>query len=89
MAAGVFNGRFTLGAAAATLDSLTGGAQTYSHISLRRMDGAVCIGNSGVTLTNGFPLLQGETTHLQGGILGANLNLIGPGEVQFFGNATA
>ena len=89
MAAGVFHGRFTLTGAAQTLDTLTGGTQTYNVISLRRVDGAVVIGNSGVTLATGYPLKQDEPLVMEGAIVGANLNLIGPGLVEFFGNATA
>jgi hypothetical protein len=89
VAAGCFSGKFVLTGSIATLDSLTGGTQTYNVVAFRRVSGAVQIGGSGLTAANGYPLIQGEEIVMEGAIVGANLNLIGPGEVQFFGNSTA
>lgn len=90
MAVGVFNGRFSVGASAVSLDSLTGGTQTYNQMAFRRTSGTILIGNSGLTSANGFPLIQGETYELEAvSITGAALFLIGPGTVDFLGNSTA
>lgn len=89
MAAGdIFNGRLTVTATRATLDSLVGaGAKTYSYASFKKLDGAPAIGNASVTFANGL-----EFTDLimnSGTIIGANVNLIGPATVEFFGITSA
>lgn len=92
MAAGVFNGKFTLTGAAQTLDTLTGGTQTYNVITFRRVSGfaGAALGNAAVTLANGLALPLNEQITLSGAIAGANVGLIGAGAVvEFFGNATA
>lgn len=89
MAVGVFSGRLNV-TTAASLDSFTGGTQTYSVLVLRKSSGAISIGNSGVTATNGFILKDIDTLTMSGGgIVGANIFLLGPGVVDFFGNSTA
>lgn len=89
MAAGdIFNGRLAVTATRATLDSLAGtGAKLYNYVSLRRVDGAPVIGNASVTQANGFQFV--ELYMNAGSIIGANINLIGPATVDFFGITSA
>lgn len=90
MAAGVFSGKFTLSGSAQTLDTLTGGTQTYNHITFRRVSGPVVVGPAAVNLANGYALKTDEPMVIEGSIVGANVGLIGlNGVVEFFGNATA
>lgn len=89
MAAGdIFNGRLAVTATRATLDALVGaGAKTYSYAAFKRLDGAPAVGNASVTFANGL-----EFTDLvmnAGSIIGANINLIGPATVEFFGITSA
>jgi len=89
MAAGdIFNARLAVTATRATLDTLVGaGAKTYSYISLKRADGAPVIGNASVTSGNG--LAFGDLAIGSGSIIGANINLVGPATVEFFGITSA
>ncbi len=101
MAAGdIFNARLTVTTTRATLDTLVGaGAKTYSYVRLVPTGGSVCMGNSSVTEANGErlavqaafePLLNlGEVILNSGTIIGANINLIGAGTVDFFGITSA
>ena len=89
MAAGdIFNARLAVTSTRATLDTLAGtGAKTYSYVSLKRVDGSAVIGNASVTTGNGMAftdLVMGS-----GSIIGANINLIGPATVEFFGITSA
>lgn len=89
MAAGIFQGRATITGSAQTLDAITGGTQTYGYLSLRTSRGIVLMGNSGITLQNGFPLDNDTQSQMGVSIAGAALNFIGNGELEFFGIATA
>lgn len=90
MAAGSKSAKFTLTGVAQSIDTLIGDVSTYSHISLRRVDGAALMGAAGLTVNNGFSLGQGELVQLQNGaIVGSTVFLLGPGIVEFFGHATA
>lgn len=92
MAAGdIFNGKLQLTTSAQTLDTLVGaGAKTYSYVSFKKSGGVAFMGNSGVTPANGFGLSEfDELVANSGSIIGANLNLIGPGVVDFFGITSA
>lgn len=94
MAAGdIFNARLSVTSTRATLDALVGaGAKTYTYVCLRGAVGSVAIGNGSVTQADGFQLPQGATLNVQptgGTVIGANLNLIGPGTVDFFGVTSA
>jgi len=89
MAAGdIVNARLAVTASRATLDTLAGaGAKTYSYAAFKRIDGTPAIGSSTVTFANGL-----EFTDLflgSGTIIGANVNLIGPATVEFFGITSA
>jgi len=89
MAAGdIFNARLAVTGTRATLDTLAGtGAKLYTYVAFKRIDGAPVMGNASVTTTNGL-----EFTDLilnSGSIIGANLNLIGPATVEFFGITSA
>jgi hypothetical protein len=89
MAAGdIFNGRLAVTSTRATLDALVGaGAKTYSYISLKRADGSAVIGNASVTSGNGLAFV--DLSIGAGTIIGANINLIGPATVEFFGITSA
>ena len=89
MAAGdIFNGRLAVTSTRATLDALVGaGAKTYSYVSLKRADGSPVIGNASVTSGNG--LAFADLIMNAGTIIGANINLIGPATVEFFGITSA
>ena len=89
MAAGdIFNARLALTATRTTLDAAVGaGAKTYTYAAFKRLDGAPAVGNATVTFANGL-----EFTDLimnAGTIIGANVNLIGPATVEFFGITSA
>ena len=89
MAAGdIFNARLAVTSTRATLDALAStGAKTYSYVCLRRVDGSAVIGNASVTSGNGLAFT--ELFLGSGTIIGANINLIGPATVEFFGITSA
>jgi hypothetical protein len=89
MAAGIFQGRAIITDSPQTLDAITGGTQTYGYLSLRTSKGIVLVGNSGITLQNGFPLDNDETMDIPVSVAGAAINFRGSGELEFFGIATA
>jgi hypothetical protein len=84
----IFNGRLAVTATRATLDALVGaGAKTYAYASFKRLDGAPAIGNVTVTFANGLEFT--DLSISSGTIVGANINLIGPATVEFFGITSA
>lgn len=94
MAAGdVFNGRLTSTTTRGTLDPLAGiGAKTYTFLTLKALTGSVAIGNASVTEANGYMLAPGKEitmSPVSGTVAGANVNLVGPGTVEFFGITSA
>jgi hypothetical protein len=89
MAVGVFNGRATITGSAQSLDSITGTANTYSYLAVKAARGSVLIGNSGITLANGYPVDNDEDTIIPVSSTGASLFFIGNGELEFFGISTA
>ena len=91
MAVGIFHGRAIITDVAVTLDSITGGTQTYGYLALRTVKGIVVIGNSGVTLANGFSLgdSSDQLEVIGTPVIGASLNIRGNGELQYFGISTA
>ena len=89
MAAGdIINARLAVTGTRATLDTLAGaGAKTYAYASLKRVDGSAVIGNASVTTGNGMAFT--DLTLNSGTVIGANINLIGPATVEFFGITSA
>jgi len=84
----IFNARLAVTSTRATLDSLVGaGAKTYSYAAFKRLDGVASIGNATVTFANGLELT--DLLINSGSIIGANINLIGPATVEFFGVTSA
>jgi len=76
-----------------TLDAALGaGAKTYSYAAIRAIAGVVFIGNSGLTAGNGMSLPSVDDDPLvlnAGTIIGANINVLGPGVFDFFGITSA
>lgn len=73
-----------------TLDTALGaGAKTYAYAALRAVSGVIFIGNSGLTAANGVSLPNEPLILNAGSIIGANINVLGPGVLDFFGITSA